>query len=378
MNRYIYSLFIFFVLFCNQCQTTKNNSPKERVPIFFQVSNEHKSFFVDLVKNDYSEEEITRIFQNRKDLAKTVCEMVYGQKKYSKEVVTQFISQESFTKDPFKTWGHPLPKLIAGCWNFFKLNDVHPNRDFTLLAKLYPTEPKDCFTVGFMQAYLMHNTLGCKNLTMVDIDWKILEGHKQMLDLYHSKGFDSESKIPTSLSQLKLGWIARFDNRPMEAETKTDLNSLCFAEHHKMCTSILLDFQKNFLNLNAVYLRLSALHESNFKMNTNNTKIIYLSNAIDDIYTNKKQFDFMIDETANALSTNQKAVFVHHAAGRSLFGIYELKKTDMGHELNTVCKDKYLTTPVAEITAEYSTHFEKVTANKKFPTCENLLKDLSK
>lgn len=377
MNRFLFFVIFCFSLFCNQCQTTKENLPKDRVPIFFQVSNEHKEFFVDLVKNDYSEAEITTIFQNRKDLARTVCEMIYGQKKYSKDVVTQLISAESFTKEPFKTWGHPVPKLIAGCWNFFKLNDVHPNRDFALLAKLYPTEPKDCFTVGFMQAYLMHNTLGCKNLTMVDLDWKILEGHKQMLDLYHSKSFDSETKIANSLSQLKLGWIARFDSRPMEAETKTDLNSLCFGEHHKMCTNILLDFQKNFLNLNAVYLRLSALHDTNFKMNTSNTKIIYLSNAIDDIYTNRKQFDFMIKETANALTQNQKAIFVHHAAGRSLFGIYELKKTESGGEITTICKDKYLTTPVEAITSEYTTHFEKVTINKKFPTCESLLKESS-
>ena len=251
---------------------------------------------------------------------------------------------------------------------------MHPNRDFALLSKLYPTEAKDCFTVGFMQAYLMHNTLGCKTLTMLDFDWKILEGHKQLLDIFHAKGFDTEEKIPTSLTSLKLGWIARFDNRPMEAETKTDLNSLCFAEHHKMCKSILLDFQKNMLSLDTIYLRLSALHDSNFKTPNNHTKIIYLSNAIDDIYTNRAQFDYMFAETAKAFAPGQKAVFVHHAAGRSLFGIYELKKLDTGTEITTICKDKYLTTPVAEVTSEYSTHFERVTVNKKFPTCENLLK----
>ena len=374
MQRIVYILIFISSFFCYKCQTTKDNIPKEKVPILFQVSNEHKAFFVDLNKNEYTEAEITDIFLKRKEIARTVCEMIYGQKKYSKEIVTQFITADSFTKEPFKTWGHPVPKLIAGCWNFFKLNDVHPNRDFALLAKLYPTEAKDCFTVGFMQAYLMHNTLGCKNLTMLDIDWKILEGHKQILELFHAKGFDSEVKIPTSLSQLKLGWIARFDGRPMEAEIKTDLNSLCFAEHHKMCTDILLNFQKNFLSLDAIYLRLSALHDSNFKMNTTNTKVIYLSNAIDDIYTNKQQFDSMMAQTANAFASGQKAIYVHHAAGRSLFGIYELKKTESGHEITTVCKDKYLTTPVAEVTSEYSTHFERVTANKKFPTCESLLK----
>lgn len=374
MVRFFYFLIFISFSFCYKCQTTKPNLPKEKVPIYFHVSDEHKSYFVDMTKNDYTEAEITEIFQKRKELARTVCEMIYGQKKYSKETVTQFISTESFTKEPFKSWGHPVPKLIAGCWNFFKLNDVHPNRDFALLAKLYPNEAKDCFTVGFMQAYLMHNTLGCKNLTMIDFDWRILEGHKQILDIFHAKGFASEDRIPTSLSILKFGWLARFDGRPMQSETKTDLNSLCFTEHHKMCKNILLDFQKNFLSLDGIYLRLSALHDSNFKMNTNNTKVIYLSNAIDDIYTNRKQFDYMIAETAKAFLPGQKAIFIHHAAGRSLFGIYELKKTDTGTEITTICKDKYLTTPVEAVTYEYSTHFEKVTVNKKFTTCESLLK----
>lgn len=372
----MFRLFLIFLLIFNfgKCQSTKEPKIKTKVPIIFQVSEEHKSYFVDLNKNEYSEEEITDLFNKRKDLARTVCEMIYAQKKYSKEVVTSFIREESFQKDPFKTWHHPVPKLIAGCWNFFKLNDVHPNRDFDLVHKLYPNEKSDCFTVGFMQAYLMHNTLGCKNLTMLDFDWRILEGHKQLLSIFQSKGFSEETQILPALATLKLGWIARFDNKPMEAETKTDLNSLCFAEHHKMCKEILLNFQKNYLNLDGIYLRLSALHDSNFKTNTTNTKIIYLSNAIDDIYTNRAQFDRMIAETAKILVKDQKVIFVHHAAGRSLFGIYELKKTDAGAEIYTVCKDKYLTTPVAEVTAEYTTHFERVTKNKTgIPACGSLL-----
>jgi hypothetical protein len=105
MQQIVFCLIFLLSFFCYKCQTTKENLPKNRVPIFFQVSNEHKAFFVDLAKNDYSENEITEIFQKRKELARTVCEMIYGQKKYSKEIVTQFITPESFTKDPFKTWG---------------------------------------------------------------------------------------------------------------------------------------------------------------------------------------------------------------------------------------------------------------------------------
>ena len=70
MNRIICLLFFIFIF---QCQTSKVNTPKEKVPILFQVSDEHKSFFVDLNKNDYSEAEISEIFQNRKELARTVC-----------------------------------------------------------------------------------------------------------------------------------------------------------------------------------------------------------------------------------------------------------------------------------------------------------------
>ena len=62
----------------------------------------------------------------------------------------------------------------------------------------------------------------------------------------------------------------------------------------------------------------------------------------------------------------KKAIFVHHAAGRSLFGIYELNKVTDKPEIKTVCKDKYLTTPVESITSEYRTHFEKLLLIKTF------------
>jgi hypothetical protein len=211
-------------------------------------------------------------------------------KNYDKSTVYKLIREENFKKEPFNNWGHPIPKLIVGCWNFFRLNDVRPNLDFTLAKKYYPTEKKDCYTVGFLQAYLMHSILGCNSITMIDIDWRILEAHYHLTQLYQSKKMLSEPSLLEGLKTLTVNWVAKFNNQPMEKITKASLDTFCFYEHHKMCKENLLKFQEDFFKLDSIFLRLSALHNFSYKNKEPNTKVIYLSNAIDDLYTNKSQF----------------------------------------------------------------------------------------
>ena len=93
MNIYfIFSTIIFLILFnlCNAPTKEIEVKEKEKAPIVFQVSDEHKSYFVDLKKNEYSDKEITELFSQRKELAKTVCEMVYNQKNIPKKLCILF------------------------------------------------------------------------------------------------------------------------------------------------------------------------------------------------------------------------------------------------------------------------------------------------
>ncbi len=370
--KYIILLSIVF------CKTATENKTKETIPVFFQVSEEHQNYFLDLPKNTFDEKEMEKLFLDRSEISNEVCEMVYGKKSYDKKKVYSFIRETSFSKPPFQSWGHPLPKLISGCWNFFRLNDVKPNLDFELIKKIYPTEKKDCYSVGFLQIYLMHSILGCNTVTMIDIDWRILEAHSKLIQLYQKKKLDIEENLLAALKTLKVNWVARFDNKPMEKEIQANLDTFCYYLHHELCKTQLLKFQKDFLNLETIYLQLSSLHDFSYKQKSPNTKIIYLSNAIDDLYTSKDQFKKMIQSIYDNLVPKQKVIFIHHSAGWSFFGVYEMVKLESAPNLRTVCKDVYKTTPAAGIDSAvpYITHFERWDGIEKAKvTCESLLKN---
>lgn len=349
-------IFILLTLFCNS--VNKEETKKEILSL--GVSSEHREYFFDFPKENYSEIELNQIFKNRSNLSNEVCEMIYGKKSFNQKKMNEYIKESNFKKDPFKTWGHPVPKLIAGCWNFFRLNDVKPNLDFEFIKEKFPAEKKDCYSVGFLQIYLMHSILSCDTITMIDIDWRILEAHASLISLAKKNELQTENTLLEALKKITVYWVARFDNKPMEKETKANLDTFCYIIHHEMCKKNLIEFQNKFQNLKTVHLRLSSLHDYSYQSNSNNTKIIYLSNAIDDLYTTKDQFKKLIDSVYQNLSQHQKAIFIHHAAGWSLFGVYELTKTNETPKIKIICKDKYKTTQVSnEIAREYITHFER-------------------
>ena len=116
----LFSILYFFVLFiglinCSEQQKIQEKK-KETVPITLKFSSDHQSYFQDVNKSTYPGTEIKDIFGRLGEKSDTVCEMVWGQRKMNQEVLNEFISQTSFSREPFKTWSHPLPKLIAGCW----------------------------------------------------------------------------------------------------------------------------------------------------------------------------------------------------------------------------------------------------------------------
>lgn len=304
-----------------------------------------------------------------------VCKMVWGQIPYKKEFIRTFLSDKSFSKSPFLYWDHPVPKLIAGCWNFFKMNDMKPQKDFRLVSYLYPPGKLDCYSVGFLQPYLMHTELNCKNLNMIDADWRIHEAHWQLLEEFFKGKFTTEEEIEKDLPNLRLGWIARFDGKPMEASTDVNLNTVCFKSHHSVCKKFISAFQARYRSIKTINLQLSFLHSGDYTTKKDTIPVIYLSNAIDTIYTSQKQFDLFLDSVKKGLPDKGKAVFIYHSAGRDNFGIYELERRGEAYKVRTVCKDIYYTSPVHKIQRTFSTYFERIRnrdkVNKKI-SCQQL------
>jgi hypothetical protein len=356
------SLILFVLQNCSEQQKIQEKK-RETIPITLKFSTDHQSYFMDVNKSTYLGTEINEIFEKLREKSDTVCEMVWGQRKMNQDILYEFISQTSFSKEPFKTWSHPLPKLIAGCWNFIKLNDTRPDLDFHLVNFYYPEEEKECFSVGFLQPYWMHTILKCKKLTMLDIDWKIHDAHNQFLNFFNQKKMSTEASITESVSNLNLGWIARFDNKQMLKKENTTFDSICFSKFKKNCINFLLKFQEDYTNLSEIEFQVSALHNASYKFLPGTVPVLFFSNAIENLYTSKPQFEQIITSVYEGLGDGRKAIFIHHAAGQSQFGIYELLASKEGYQLKTVCKDNYISSPVGE-THPYETHFDKLSESK--------------
>ncbi|HMZ61072.1 MAG TPA: hypothetical protein PL048_20010, partial [Leptospiraceae bacterium] len=51
-------------------------------------------------------------------------------------------------------------------------------------------------------------------------------------------------------------------------------------------------------------------------------------------------------------------------------GIYELNKSEKGAEMKTVCRDKFMSSPVGDAPAyEYSTHLDRKSTQKTSQNC---------
>lgn len=340
--------------------------------LYLLVSNEHKNNLSDLQKNFYKKEELQNVFTSMQEGGDIACEMIYNRRKYNKPVFEKFMQSEYYQKLQ-RTHGSYIPKLVSGCRNFFGMNDLNPHRDFELVNKFYPKKPKECYSVGFLQPYMMHNMLGCKKLTMIDIDWKILDGHRQMVQKFKQKQFTSKERINQALSGLDIGWIPNFTNEPIEKKAKVDINTICFSYYSEYCLEAILGFQKRFEELESVQLQLSSLHNGLYLASPDSMLVIFLSNATDKLYTSWDEFKLFLDSVYATLSEGQTALFIYHNAGRSKFGLYTMTKTREGKSVDTVCRDTYLYPRSYINQGSYITFFEYVTQTRgRTRTCSGI------
>jgi hypothetical protein len=216
----------------------------------------------------------------------------------------------------FKKVNWIVDRLMKGCLNFFLLNDHRAYEAFQKMDKLIDHESAECYTVGFMQVYMMSSILNCSSITSIDIDWRILHAHYQ---------FDS-SLNPNSkrkIGQLKIGEV----NRGMQ--------SFCHKEDLRDCfVSIRADLKKR------LYFQLSFLHEAVFYPNESKHLVLFVSNAIDDEYTNREQFLQLYSGLAKFFDRWNKTVWIiYHTGGHNTFAIYKMLMIDNEAQVYTVCRD---------------------------------------
>lgn len=319
-------------------------------------------------KKNYDRDDANQLFHELNALGNPYCE---------KRFASGNDHSPGFIRDEYRSnyeKGHrgPLQDLITGCWNFYEMNDYRPDLDFRLARSFLQNQQADCYSVGLLQPYLMDHFIQCQRVTMLDIDWRILEAHHRIL------GSISKNETRTlfeAMNQMKLFWFAY--NPKTGKGVHTPARSFCREIQEKECLNWMKTIQPN-QDLDRYHLVLSPLSEAPFHSSLPDTvPVLFLSNAIEDMYTSKEEFDSLLKHLNQSLDAGERALLIHHVGGWKLFGVYELSAIkDNNFSIRTLCKDRYLSrgrSSDGNRAVEYRTHFEALTVTRNPPTCASLL-----
>lgn len=321
-------------------------------------ASERMRTYFPILNRDYLDNEVFDALSSLREPGNVTCEMIYSMAKYDKEEIKKFTNIELGSPISNKFFLHTFRRIIAGCWNFYQMNDVSPDKDFEFIKKQYPNQKFNCYSVGFLQPYIMHSILDCDTLSLLDIDIRILEGHAQLIQAYHEGRMQSAQDVKKELEQLKLGWIAQ--HRPFKAVTPVNLQVFC-PRNSEMCLKQLVTFQEKYKSLRKLDFYASALHEADFIPEKDRVSVVFVSNAFEDYYTKRKEFDTLMKSLETSLGKDQKIVFVYHNGGRHLFGVYEVtrKVDEEGLDVTVLCRDKYLFYPEEDDRTFYNIHLDR-------------------
>jgi hypothetical protein len=350
----------------------------QSLPVTVRFSDAHLAYYAVPSHQAYGPASSGALFEQMRSASKVACHHFRIKTLTQKEPLYAFMRPEVVAKPP---WNWFVNSLVAGCFNFFQMNDMRPDLDFHFVQRLYPEARKECFSVGFMQPYWMHDVLGCERLTMVDLDWRIHDGHQQLLQRFREGRLARGPGFDQALSEVRLGWSARFDGQPPLPETPASVDRLCLPSSNGACRGVLETFQEKAAAVKSVELQVSALHDATYAFLPGTLPVLFFSNALESIYTSRPQFDLLMEKVSRGLPRGGKAVLLYHAAGRQQFGVYELEaKGDGAYRLTTRCKDPYLSSPIKGLkVVPYTTWFEDVTESPEpFEPCAGhpLLKGL--
>lgn len=364
------------------------NSCSQGIDIGLTVSASLQHDLVPIEKMKYHSSALTGLFTRLKKTGDNYCRMLRKKQKYNKDEAAKLINPSRL-----RTYLEPcrfcLRQIVAGCYNYYTMNDKSPDDDFTLVKKLFGREKFDCYSVGLVQPYIMHSILGCKRLTMVDIDWRIHEAHFQFYQMYMNKQINNLPQLQSNLNTLKFDWYAQTSS--LKKLKKSEDRHFCeISGQGTMCKKHLLNFKSQFKKLSSINLYLSALHDTEFET-SNMTTVIFLSNAIDQWYTSKKQFYQILKNLRSSLKPQQRAILIYHIGNYRYFGLYAATRVQdqmaskkfrkkrfkplRGLKVETICRDNYrwLYKPTQTVQPT-SIYLDYVNERKsKAPLCRRLL-----
>jgi hypothetical protein len=329
----------------------------------------HEKLF-QLEKGHYSGElEIGALFDKFTIDQRNLCEMIYGYEKKNPSVYAAYQNIHSGLEE--NKW---LSKIIAGCWNFYSMNDIGVENDFLLVKELYSEESLDCYSVGFMQPYIMHGILGCKRLFFLDIDWKIIESHFWLFRDFATGVNDNG--IDWARYKETINWDIGLDMVPRKMKENLGYETVCGNYQSLMCRKAMDRMIAKKSELEEVRFNLGFLHEGKYDFQPGRVTVVYTSNALDPGYTSRKEFKKFLKLLGKAMEEDNKMVMIYHAGGRRAFGVYEITREENYLKVFAVCRDNYTYGSVYKNAGEsYSIYLDDYTKSQKnIPECRSVLR----
>lgn len=265
-------------------------------------------------------------------------------------------------------------RMKTGCWNFLRMNDRHPDRDFSRVKDYYPEQNFDCYAIGFLQPYIMHSVLDCSHLTMLDFDWRIHDAHQQLTNMLQNQQIQSEETLKSSLADIDVGWVAYYGK--LRSTHKASFDLFCTESRQELCKSSLMSAQEKWGQLNSVRFNVAGMHDVDFNNisevdGKETIKVVFLSNAMEAMYTPRKEYNRMMLNIENSLDVGQKIILIHHVGGYAQFGMYEVERHDVGLKVRTVCRDTYTATASGHTEPTYTIWLDDSSTTKKAPSCRS-------
>lgn len=306
---------------------------RRELPATLHASEDLLELLVPLDQPTYRGAAIGELFATMRPLADRYCAMTKAGEPFVAEEAHLFADKEALLK-PQRHLNH----LKTGCFNYFRLNDYRPDLDFHVLKALLPEERFDCYSVGMLQPFMMHNILQCETLTFIDFDWRIQDAQHTLLELYEQRRFEGIDHVNEALKEVTLSWIAK-ESGTVPPRPAT-LSSLCNSGVRKTCEQTLRSFQDSWWSLQQARFSLSAMHDTSFSA-SEATPVFFMSNASERAYTRDGQFRQLVERAAEAAGPEGRAVLIHHVGGASTAGFYEVRPGKRRATVKTLCRDEY-------------------------------------
>lgn len=337
-----------------KAETTKSEQKTEPV---LQISEELGGIFPQLADKTYIGQDLRNAFYRMNSDGNKICNMLLD--RYPED--TEFMS--SFSPKLFSgKYSKMMVDLISGCYNFFRMNDVQLQKTIDKVNALYSDPDRACYSVGFSQIYLLSTGIKCKHITAIDVDWRILWAHFQVMESLSVKG-------QVDFNLLHIGWSADFSGQIKEMEPKIGVNTFCYATDKKACSEAFKKFPA--LNVGRIDLQLGYLHQVDIQA-PHELVFFYVSNALDPGYTSKSQFETFLRNIQNTISYKQKVVIIYHSGGNEQFAIYEAQVyPPTGHlQVKTVCRDDLTWSSSYSTRGQtYETYLDKVSVTSDPESC---------